>query len=206
MDWDKELKHWVRRKPRDMAQMRVDIKVLVEDQKFWHPNKGLANYLIGDDCKPCAGLALLNKLNMAQGALIPTSQSIVAANIKILHILGAVMLEIWAEKEGNVKFTRQFCYICKEVTGFYLSLSACEDLDGVLPWNKGCSPTGVNEIRHVEEDKDDEEGQDKVVKYDTKSVEEFCGTKLAKCGCPVRSKSPPLPEKMPFEEREVDKL
>ena len=46
----------------------------------------------------------------------------------------------------------------------YLSLSACEDLDGVLPWNKGCSPTEVNGIRHMEEDKDDEEGQAKVVK------------------------------------------
>ena len=154
----------------------------------------------------CARLALLNKLNMAQGALIPTSQSIVAANNKTLHILGAVMLEIRTEKEGNVKFTRQFCYICKEVMGFYLSLSACEVLDGVLPWNKGCSLKGVNGIRHVEEDKDDEEGQDKVVKYDAQMVEELCGAKLAKCGCPVRSKPPPLPEKMSFEEREVDKL
>ena len=66
----------------------------------------------------------------------------------------------------------------------YLSLSACEDLDGALLWNKGCSPTGVNGIRHVEEDKDDEEGHDKVAKYDAKRVEELCGAKLAKCGCP----------------------
>ena len=26
LDWDKELKHWVRRKPRGMAQMRVDVR------------------------------------------------------------------------------------------------------------------------------------------------------------------------------------
>merc|ERR1712030_186869 len=65
---------------------------------------------------------------------------------------------------------------------------------------------GVNGIRHVEEDKDDEEGHDKVVKYDAKRVEELCGTKLAKCGCSVRSKPPQLPERMSFEEREVDKL
>ena len=37
-------------------------------------------------------------------------------------------------------------------------------------------------------------------------MEELCGTKLAKCGCPVRSKPPPLPVRMPFEGREVDKL
>ena len=58
----------------------------------------------------------------------------------------------------------------------------------------------------MEEDKEDEEGQDKVDKYDAKRVEELCGAKLAKCGCPVRSAPPPLPEKMPFKEREVDKL
>ena len=92
LDWDKELQHWVQRKPRSRAQMQVNVKVLVEDQNFWHPNKGLGNYWIGSECKPgkvsqmksvpdtgamvtCAGLALLNKLNIAQGALIPKSQS-----------------------------------------------------------------------------------------------------------------------------------
>ena len=49
-------------------------------------------------------------------------------------------------------------------------------------------------------------GQDKVVKYEAQRVEELCGAKLAMCGCPVRPKPPPLPEKMPFKEREVDKL
>ena len=88
----------------------------------------------------CAGPALLNKLNMAQVTLIPTSQSIVTVNNKSMHIMGAVMLEIRAEKEGRRKYMRQFCYICKEVTGLYLSLSACEDLDGVFPWNKVNSP------------------------------------------------------------------
>ena len=126
LDWDKELKHWVRRKPRGMAQMRVDVKVLVEDQKFWHPNKRLDNFWLGADCKPgsinqmkgvpdtgamvsCTGPAMLHKLNMAQGQLIPTSQSLMAANNKTLHIMGAVMVEIRAEKEGKVKFTRQCC-------------------------------------------------------------------------------------------------
>ena len=52
LDWDKELKHWVRRKPRGMAHMRVDIKVLVENHKYWHPNKRLDNYWLGADSKP----------------------------------------------------------------------------------------------------------------------------------------------------------
>ena len=89
----------------------------------------------------CAGLALLHKLNMAQGALIPTSQSIVAANNKTLHILGAVMLEIRAEKEGNVKFTRQFCYICKDVTGKMLSQTQASGLK--TPISNTVLPNGV---------------------------------------------------------------
>ena len=170
LDWDKELNHLVRRKPKGMAEMRVDIRVLVEDQKHWHPDKRVHKYwedvknksgkVSHMKCVPdtgamvtCAGPALLNKLNMAQSTLIPTSQSILMANNKSMHIMGAVMVEIRAEKEGRRKYTRQFCYICKEVTGLYLSLSACEDLDGVLPWNKVNSPLGVNGIKQVEGDR-----------------------------------------------------
>ena len=52
----------------------------------------------------------------------------------------------------------------------YLSLSACEDLDGVLPWNKGYSPTGVNGVRHVEEDRDNEEGWNRDFMHDAQKV------------------------------------
>ena len=44
LDWDRELMHRVRRKPRGMAEMRVDMRVLIEDQKHWHPDKRLNNY------------------------------------------------------------------------------------------------------------------------------------------------------------------
>ena len=53
----------------------------------------------------CAGLALLNKVNMAKVTLIPpNSQSIVTAN-KSMHIMGAVMVQIKAKTEGKKKFT-----------------------------------------------------------------------------------------------------
>ena len=44
LDLDKELKHWVRRKPKGMAEMRFDIRVLVEDQKHWHPDNRVNKY------------------------------------------------------------------------------------------------------------------------------------------------------------------
>ena len=59
----------------------------------------------------CAGPDLLNKLNMAQFTLIPTLQSIVTANNKSMHIMGAVMVEIKGRKGGKRKYTRRFCYI-----------------------------------------------------------------------------------------------
>ena len=49
--------------------MRVDIKVLVEDQKYWHPNKRLDNYWIGDDCKP--GKVIQMKSVPDTGATVP---------------------------------------------------------------------------------------------------------------------------------------
>ena len=130
----------------------------------------------------CAGPALLNKLNMAQITLIPTSQSIVMANNKSMHIMGAVMVEIRAEKEGRRKYMRQFCYICKEVTGLYLSLSACEDLDGVLPWNK------VNLV--------------------AASLSLKRGIKRGRLRVTAKygPSCPSLPVKRPFSEKEVDKL
>ena len=47
LDWDK---HWVRRKPKGMAEMRFDIRVLVEDQKHWHPDKESAQVLAVETC------------------------------------------------------------------------------------------------------------------------------------------------------------
>ena len=58
LDWDKELRHWVRRKPRGMAVMRVNVRVLVEDQKYWHPNKKLINHWPHVNSKP-GGVNLL---------------------------------------------------------------------------------------------------------------------------------------------------
>ena len=171
-----------------MAEMRVDVRVLMEDQKYWHLNKKLMNQWPNANDKPgkasqlkcvpntgatvtCARPALLQKLNLASSSLIPTSQTTVAANNKSLHIMGAVMVEVRVEKEGKEKFMKQFCYICKEVTGLYLSLSACKDLNGVLQWNKDNSPLGVNGVKKVEGDKEKE----------------------ATCDCPARSKPPLLP-------------
>ena len=45
----------------------------------------------------CVGPVLLNELNMAQF----TSQSIVTENNMSMHIMGAVMVEIRAEKDGG---------------------------------------------------------------------------------------------------------
>ena len=88
-------------------------KGLVEDQKHWHPDSDFTSigrmqrtyrgrsvkwnmFLIWAIMDRCVGLALLNKVNMAQVTLItPHAQSIVTAN-KSMHIMGAVMVQIKA--------------------------------------------------------------------------------------------------------------
>ena len=46
------------------------------------------------------------------------------------------MIEVVARSFGRSRITRQFCYFCKEINGLYISRGACEDLHGILPWNK----------------------------------------------------------------------
>lgn len=213
IDWDSEVQHWVQRKPRAMKQMRVDIRVLVEDHRAWHPRDNFKKSWPVQGSNPgkifqikstpdtgaqvtCSGTHLLQKLNMSQRDLIPTSQTIVAANNKSLLTLGGVMIEVTGSKNGIRKTTKQFCYICKEVTGLYLSRSACGDLAGVLPWTEDI--LGVNSIGSAV-GLDHEEGE-------VHQADDGTESQRAPCGCPARSAPPPLPTEMPFGEEEVDKL
>ena len=134
----------------DVVEDYLGAPTRVGQHKHWHPFRRVHRYWLDEKnksgkvsqlkCVPhmgakmtCSGPALLNKL-MAPVTLIST-------NNKSLHIMGAMMVEIRVEKE---------------VTGLYLSLSACEDLEGVLLWNKEDSSTAVNGIKHVDEDREKE--------------------------------------------------
>ena len=87
----------------------MDIKVLVEDHTKWHPKKNFGKFWPAPGSNlgrvrqakaipdtgaqvTCAGLSLLQKLNMSERDLIPTSQKIVAANSTELRTLGGVMV------------------------------------------------------------------------------------------------------------------
>ena len=216
IDWDKESKHWVQRKPKSMDQMRVDIKVLVEDHAKWHPKKNFGKFWPAPKNSPgrlrqakaipdtgaqvtCAGPYLLQKLNMSERDLIPTSQKIVAANSTELRTLGGVMVEIIATKSGLEKATKQFCYICKEVKGLYLSRWACGDLSGVLPWSE-------DENARVQVIKEETRFGHKIVEEEMKAGTAGKDGNVASCGCPIRSSPPPLPETMPFKESQVGDL
>ena len=117
------------------------------------------------------------------GDLIPTSQSVVADNKNMLTVMGGVLIEIVARRFGRSRITLQFCYVCKEINRLYLSRGACEDLDGVFPWNKKISAEVGSTVTNV----------------GTVDV-------MAECGCPVRLLRPPPPGALPFKENEVDKL
>ena len=216
IDWDKESKHWVQREPRSMEQLRVDIRVLVEDHTRWHPDKNFDKLWPAPKNNPgkarqtkaipdtgaqvtCSGPSLLQKLNMSERDLIPTSQKIVAANNTKLRTLGGVMVEIVATNAGLKKATKQFCYICKEVKGLYLSRWACGDLAGVLPWSE-------ERNAKVQAVKEDTQLGHQMVDEETKVETVGKESRLASCGCPIRSSPPPIPRTMPFEENQVENL
>ena len=104
---------------------------------------------------------MLNKLNMSAADLIPTSQR--AVNKKMLTVMGWVLIEVMARRFGRNRNTRLFCYVCNGINGLYSSRGACEDLDGVLPWNKEISAEVGSTVTNI-----------------------GTGDMMAECECPVR--------------------
>ena len=121
--------------------MRVGIRVLVADQKHWHPDKRVHKYWL--DVRNKSGKVSWMEYVPDTGAMMTRAGPALLNNLN--------MAPDWTETEGKKSYTRQFCYTCKEVTGLNLSLSACEDLDGMLPWNKDNSPLVVNGIKQEED-------------------------------------------------------
>ena len=90
---------------------------------------------------------------MVPVTLIPTSRSIVTANNKSLHIMGAVLVEIRAEKECKKRYTKQFCYLFKEVTGVSQPVRTwmgCCHAGGEVVSSSNCACQRVTEFNAIQ--------------------------------------------------------
>ena len=75
------------------------------------------------------GMNLVHSLGLTRRELIPLATKVNVANNSGLGLLGGILITITGrDKHGNIRETRQLCYISEMVFTLFLSEQACEDL------------------------------------------------------------------------------
>ena len=116
-----------------------------------------------------SGIDILEKLNISQRSLVPTTHRIVGITDTRLTIIGSLFLNI----EYNGRSSKQMVHISNNSSGLYLSETACRDL-GIVNENFPRSTTYARAT----------------------SIEE---TNEDLCKCIPRTDTPERPDQIPFE-------
>ena len=75
------------------------------------------------------GVDLIHSLGLTKKDLIPLATGVNAANRQSMGLLGGVLIIVTGKDlDGNIRETRQFCYISSMVHTLFLFEEACEDL------------------------------------------------------------------------------
>ena len=75
------------------------------------------------------GVDIIHSLGLTKKDLIPLATEVNAANRQSMGLLGGVLITITGkDRDGNIRETRQLCYISSLVHTLFLSEQACEDL------------------------------------------------------------------------------
>ena len=128
------------------------------------------------------GVDLIHSLGLTKKDLIPLATGVNAANRQSIGLLGSVLITVTGKDlDGNIRETRQFCYISSMVHTLFLSEEACEDLGfidqnfprvGTFPLPGNLSSSGPTTPQPREDQRP--------------------------CSCPARSPPPPPPTSLPM--------
>ena len=145
--YDSYLRQWVQKPPPSSPHLSVSVAVdkvaygelklnppcLVKKKGAGHARNRKATTDTG------AQLTVINvnevkNLGIKLNSLFPLLTNVNTVTKDAVDIIGGVFLKISAsdQKSGNVRSTRQLCYVSKSVPGVYLSEDACKEL-GCLP-------------------------------------------------------------------------
>ena len=164
-----------------------------------HPRHSAVTQITADTgCQSClAGVNLLSKLGLPHSALIPVTTQMKGADNAPFNILGALFVELSGKDEyGSTYVTKQMVYISKNTEAFYLSRSACQDLQII-----GREFPKIGEFSNQTV----AAGQSHSSEQKTGSYEKIA-FELAPCGCPKRTMPPPIqlpPWKLSDKNREI---
>ena len=135
-----------------------------------------------------AGMKQMHQLGIKRHELIPLSHGVSVANNKGLGLLGGALIEFYGkDKNGEIRRSKQLCYIAKDIDHLYLSRTACAEL-GLI----GDSFPSIGDFSNLSV----KSSKNKDVKlYDLDYASEIMSDN---CTCPKRQLPPPVPIKLPF--------
>ena len=121
------------------------------------------------------GMNLVHSLGLTKRELIPLATTVNVANNSGLSLLGGILITITGrDKHGNIRETRQLCYISEMVFTLFLSEQACEDL-GII-----------------------EKEFPSIGRFPEAGTVASSGTPSRTCSCPPRATPPPPPTSLPM--------
>ena len=181
MEWNSDKGTFERKRPNPPPRIKVEVAMMSEvhhrfgikcDMRY---NPKFTSAVADTGCQTTtAGIDMLKLLNIPKRFLIPTSHRILGITDTKLRIIGALLLRI----KHNQRTTMQMVYISENVSGLYLSETACKEL-GIVDENFPDQHTKVNATKIDADDEDhDVENDD--------------------CECIPRSEPPDRPAQIPF--------
>ena len=139
------------------------------------------------------GMKFMHSLGVKKSKLIPLSRGSNAANNFELGLLGGALVEFSGKDcRGEMRTSKQLCYVAHNIESVYLSRSACVDL-GVIGNDFPMVGAFMNpEINLISENKDNETYMSINLHGKEKPNPE------STCSCPKRETLPPVPKELPF--------
>ena len=144
-----------------------------------------------------AGVKFIHSLGVKKSELIPLSHGVNAANTARLGLLGGLLVTFIGEDcLGNMKTSKQLCYVADNIDGVFLSRSACVDL-GLIDKNFPTVGTFNSPNLSAMSKSNSENKNYESYKFSTANNGKNKCSKGA-CVCPRRELPPPVPTALPY--------
>ena len=141
------------------------------------------------------GMKLMHALGIKTSELIPLSRGVNAANNSKLGLLGEALVEFSGKNcDGEVRASKQLCYVAHDIDSVYMSRSACVEL-GLIGDNFPTIRAFMNpgKVNLMSENKAHKTYLS-VNPHDKPSLIPGGST----CSCPKCKTPPPVPKELPF--------
>ena len=133
------------------------------------------------------GMNLPHSLGVKRSKLVPVSMKLRGAGGGGLDLIGGLFLEIsTTDSSGNIRISRQMCYIAHGVEKVLLSREACKDL-GVI--KKNFPDVGVKEAKIAQSEH--QEPKSSTERIIVNKCEQVDPSSPDQCSCPRRTSPPP---------------